>query len=54
MLFRSVAYARNPTLTPAELEASGARVIGHISGSLLMDLHPNLHPAFMLWTVPNL
>lgn len=35
-----VAYARNPTLTPAELEASGARVIGHISGSLLMDLRP--------------
>lgn len=35
-----VAYARNPTLTPAELETSGARVIGHISGSLLMDLRP--------------
>lgn len=35
-----VAYAKNPTLTPAELETSGARVIGHISGSLLMDLRP--------------
>lgn len=35
-----IAFAKNPTLTPAELEASGAKILGHISGSLLMDLRP--------------
>ena len=35
-----IAFAKNPTLTPAELEAAGARILGHVSGSLLMDLRP--------------
>lgn len=35
-----IAFAKNPTLTPAELEASGAKILGHVSGSLLMDLRP--------------
>lgn len=35
-----IAFAKNPTLTPAELEASGAKILGHISGSLLTDLRP--------------
>lgn len=35
-----IAFAKNPTLAPAELEASGAKILGHISGSLLMDLRP--------------
>ncbi len=35
-----IAFAKNPTLTPAELEASGAKVLGHINSSLLMDLRP--------------
>lgn len=35
-----IAFAKNPTLTPAELEASGAKVLGHIDSSLLMDLRP--------------
>lgn len=35
-----VFFAKSPTLTPAELEASGAKILGHISGSLLMDLRP--------------
>ncbi|QIG65229.1 hypothetical protein SJC15_5 [Bacteroides phage SJC15] len=35
-----VAFARNPTLTPAELAASGAKILGHISSSPLMDIRP--------------
>lgn len=35
-----IAYALNPTLTPAQLGVSGAKILGHISGSLLMDLRP--------------
>ena len=35
-----VSIARNPTLTPAELGESGAKILGHISGSLLQDLRP--------------
>lgn len=35
-----VFFAKAPTLTPAELLASGAKILGHISGSLLMDLRP--------------
>lgn len=35
-----VFFAKSPTLTPAELETSGARVIGHASGSVLTDLRP--------------
>lgn len=29
-----VAYTKNPTLTPAELEASGAKILGCVSGSV--------------------
>lgn len=32
--------ARGNALTPAELGESGAKILGHISGSLLQDLHP--------------
>lgn len=35
-----VFFAKSPTLTPAELEASGAKILGHISGSLLLDIRP--------------
>lgn len=35
-----VSIARTPTLTPAELGESGAKILGHISGSLLQDLRP--------------
>ncbi|QIG63149.1 hypothetical protein ARB14_5 [Bacteroides phage ARB14] len=35
-----IAFAKNPTLTPAELEASGAKILGHISSSSLIDLRP--------------
>lgn len=35
-----IAFAKNPTLTPAELGASGAKILGHVSGSLLTDLRP--------------
>lgn len=35
-----VVFAKAPTLTPTELLASGAKILGHISGSLLMDLRP--------------
>lgn len=35
-----VSIAKDPTLTPAELGESGAKILGHISGSLLMDLRP--------------
>lgn len=35
-----VAFARNPTLTPAELGESGAKILGHINSSPLMDIRP--------------
>nr|UVY03062.1 MAG: L-fucokinase [Bacteriophage sp.] len=35
-----VSIARNPTLTPAELGESGAKILGHISGSVLTDIRP--------------
>ncbi|WAX08983.1 hypothetical protein BT47P1_00008 [Bacteroides phage BT47P1] len=35
-----ISKANGTAMTPAELEASGAKIIGHISGSLLMDLRP--------------
>lgn len=35
-----VAIANNPTLTPEQLGNSGAKILGHISGSLLQDLRP--------------
>lgn len=33
-------YVRGTTLTPAQLGTTGAKILGHISGSLLMDLRP--------------
>lgn len=35
-----IAFAKNPTLTPAKLEASGAKILGHISGSANVDIRP--------------
>lgn len=35
-----VFFAKSPTLTPAELEASGAKILGHISGSITQDIRP--------------
>lgn len=35
-----VSIARNPTLTPAQLGVSGAKILGHISGSVLTDIRP--------------
>lgn len=35
-----IGIARNPTLTPAELGESGAKILGHISGNLLQDFRP--------------
>lgn len=35
-----IAYARDSQLTPAQLRTSGAKILGHVSGSLLMDLRP--------------
>lgn len=35
-----ITYALNPTLTPAQLGVSGAKILGHVSGSLLQDLRP--------------
>ncbi|QIG65519.1 hypothetical protein SJC23_5 [Bacteroides phage SJC23] len=35
-----IGFAKNPTLTPTELAASGAKILGHISSSPLIDLRP--------------
>lgn len=35
-----IAFTKNPTLTPAKLEASGAKILGHISGSANVDIRP--------------
>lgn len=35
-----IAFAKNPTLTPTELAESGAKILGHISSSSLMNLRP--------------
>lgn len=35
-----ISYVRGTTLTPAQLGTTGAKILGHISGSLLMDLRP--------------
>lgn len=35
-----IVFAKDPTLTPAQLGTSGAKIIGHISASLLQDFHP--------------
>lgn len=36
----TIGFAKSPTLTPAELGVSGAKILGHISSSLLMDIRP--------------
>lgn len=33
-----ITFAKNPTLTPAELEASGAKILGHVSGSIITEV----------------
>ena len=35
-----ITFAKNPTFTPTDLLATGAKILGHISGSLLQDLRP--------------
>lgn len=35
-----IAFAKNPTLTPAQLGTTGAKILGHISSSSLIDLRP--------------
>lgn len=35
-----IAFAKNPTLTPTELAESGAKILGYISSSSLIDLRP--------------
>lgn len=36
----TIGFVKSPTLTPAELGVSGAKILGHISSSLLMDIRP--------------
>lgn len=33
-----IAFAKSPTLTPAKLEASGAKILGHVSGSIITEV----------------
>ncbi len=35
-----IAFAKNPTLTPEELETAGARILGHVNSSVYMDFRP--------------
>lgn len=35
-----IMFAKDPTFTPAELAAAGARIIGHVNDSVLMDFRP--------------
>lgn len=35
-----IAFAKNPTFTPTDLLATGAKILGHISGSVLTDIRP--------------
>lgn len=35
-----IMFDRDPTLTPAELAAAGAKIIGHVSDSVIMDIRP--------------
>ena len=35
-----IAFAKNPTLTPEELETAGAKILGHVSASVLTDIRP--------------
>lgn len=35
-----ITFDKGPTLTPAELEAAGAKIIGHVSDSAIVDIRP--------------
>lgn len=35
-----IAFAKNPTFTPTDLLATGAKILGHISSSVLTDIRP--------------
>lgn len=35
-----IMFDKAPTLTPAELAAAGAKIIGHVSDSVIMDIRP--------------
>lgn len=35
-----IAFAKNPTLTPTDLPATGAKILGHISDSVNVDIRP--------------
>lgn len=35
-----IMFDKGPTLTPAELAAAGAKIIGHVSDSVIMDIRP--------------
>lgn len=35
-----IVFDKDPTLTPAELAAAGAKIIGHVSDSVIMDIRP--------------
>ena len=35
-----IMFAKDPTFTPAELAAAGAKIIGHVNDSVLMDFRP--------------
>lgn len=35
-----ITFDKDPTLTPAELAAAGAKIIGHVSDSVIMDIRP--------------
>lgn len=35
-----IMFDKDPTLTPAELAAAGAKIIGHVSDSVMMDIRP--------------
>lgn len=35
-----IMFAKDPTFTPAELAAAGAKIIGHVSDSVIMDIRP--------------
>lgn len=35
-----IMFDKDPTLTPAELAAAGAKIIGHVSDSVILDIRP--------------
>lgn len=35
-----IMFDKDPTLTPAELAAAGAKIIGHVNDSVIMDIRP--------------